>query len=89
MAAKQSAPDGYTILVGTSGTLGVNPNIYAAIPYDPLKDFAPASNLFIAPLVLVAHPSFPPSDVRRWSPRRRHGPERSTTPRPAPAPRST
>src|SRR5687768_15864970 len=64
MAAKQSAPDGYTILVGTSGTLGVNPNIYAAIPYDPLKDFAPASNLFIAPLVLVAHPSFPPSDVK-------------------------
>jgi tripartite-type tricarboxylate transporter receptor subunit TctC len=64
MAAKQSAPDGYTILVGTSGTLGVNPNIYASIPYDPLKDFAPASNLFIAPLVLVAHPSFQPSDVK-------------------------
>lgn len=58
MAAKQAPADGYTILVGTSGTLGVNPNIYTSIPYDPLKDFAPASNLFIAPLVLVAHPSF-------------------------------
>ena len=64
MAAKQAAADGYTILVGTSGTLGVNPNIYASIPYDPLKDFAPASNVFVAPLVLVAHPSFAPNDVK-------------------------
>ena len=65
MAGKQSAPDGYTLIVGTSGTLGVNPNIYASIPYDPLKDFAPASNIFIAPLVIVAHPSFAPNDVRQ------------------------
>ena len=64
MAAKQAAPDGYTLLVGTSGTLGVNPSIYASIPYDPLKDFAPASNIFIAPLVLVAHPSFAHNDVK-------------------------
>jgi tripartite-type tricarboxylate transporter receptor subunit TctC len=64
MAAKQAAPDGYTLLVGTSGTLGVNPGIYSSIPYDPLKDFAPASNIFIAPLVLVAHPSFAPNDVK-------------------------
>lgn len=64
MAGKQAAPDGYTLIVGTSGTLGVNPNIYASIPYDPLKDFAPASNIFIAPLVLVAHPSFAPNDVK-------------------------
>lgn len=64
MAGKQAAADGYTIVVGTSGTLGVNPNIYASIPYEPLKDFAPASNIFIAPLVLVAHPSFAPGDVK-------------------------
>lgn len=38
IAAKQAAADGYTILVGTSGTLGVNPIIYTTIPYDPLKD---------------------------------------------------
>src|SRR5437660_4659060 len=43
MAGKQAAPDGYTLIVGTSGTLGVNVNIYGSIPYDPLKDFAPAS----------------------------------------------
>jgi tripartite-type tricarboxylate transporter receptor subunit TctC len=64
MAGKQAAPDGYTLVVGTSGTLGVNPNIYASIPYDPLKDFAPASNIFIAPLVIVAHPSFKPGTVK-------------------------
>jgi tripartite-type tricarboxylate transporter receptor subunit TctC len=64
MAGKEAAPDGYTWLVGTSGTLGVNPSVYAKIPYDPLKDFAPASNIFIVPLVVVAHPSFAPNTVQ-------------------------
>lgn len=63
MAVKDAPPDGYTWLVGTSGTLGVNPSVYAKIPYDPLKDFAPASNIFIVPLVIVAHPSFAPNTV--------------------------
>jgi tripartite-type tricarboxylate transporter receptor subunit TctC len=64
MAGKEAAPDGYTWLVGTSGTLGVNPSVYAKIPYDPLKDFAPASNIFIVPLVVVAHPGFAPNTVQ-------------------------
>ena len=64
MAGKEAAPDGYTWLVGTSGTLGVNPSVYAKIPYDPMKDFAPASNIFIVPLVVVAHPSFAPNTVQ-------------------------
>lgn len=59
VAGKSAAPDGYTWTMGTSGTLGVNPGIYASLPYDPLKDFAPASNVFIAPLVAVAHPDAP------------------------------
>jgi tripartite-type tricarboxylate transporter receptor subunit TctC len=63
MAVKDAPPDGYTWLVGTSGTLGVNPSVYAKIPYDPLKDFAPASNIFIVPLVIVAHPGFAPNTV--------------------------
>jgi tripartite-type tricarboxylate transporter receptor subunit TctC len=63
MAGKQAVPDGYTIVVGTSGTLGVNPGIYASLPYDPLKDFVAASNLFIVPLVIVAHPDFAPKTI--------------------------
>ena len=57
MAGRDAAPDGYTLLMGTSGTLGVNPGVYSKLPYDAVRDFAPASNVFIAPLVLVAHPS--------------------------------
>ncbi len=64
MAGKQAAPDGYTILVGTSGTLGVNPGIYTKLPYDPLVDFLPASNIFIVPLVVVAHPGFKPATIQ-------------------------
>jgi tripartite-type tricarboxylate transporter receptor subunit TctC len=63
LAIKDAAPDGYTWGVGTTGTLGVNPNIYKSIPYDALRDFAPASNIFIAPLVILAHPGFAPNSV--------------------------
>ena len=59
MAGKTAAPDGYTLTMGTSGTLGINPGIYASLPYKPLEDFAPISNVFIAPLVAVAHPDAP------------------------------
>ncbi len=56
-AGRTAPADGYTMLMGTSGTLGINPVVYTKLPYDAQKDFAPASNVFIAPLVLVAHPS--------------------------------
>jgi tripartite-type tricarboxylate transporter receptor subunit TctC len=42
----------------------VNPNIYSKISYDPIADFLPASNLFVVPLVIVAHPSFKPATVK-------------------------
>jgi tripartite-type tricarboxylate transporter receptor subunit TctC len=59
VAGKSALPDGYTLTMGTSGTLGVNPGVYASLPYAPLKDFIPASNVFIAPLLAVAHPEAP------------------------------
>ena len=62
MAVKEAPPDGYTLLMGSSGTLGVNPGLYAKLPYDPLRDFAPASNVFLAPQVLVANPGFRAED---------------------------
>ncbi len=55
---KAAAPDGYTLMVVSSGTFGVNPSLYPDLPYKPLVDFLPISNIFLVPLVIVAHPSF-------------------------------
>ncbi len=58
-AGARAAPDGYTLTVGTSGTLGVNPSVLPRIPYDAERDFAPITNVAMVPLLIVAHPSFP------------------------------
>ena len=62
-AAKAAAPDGYTLLMATSGTFGVNPSLYPDLPYKPLVDFKPITNIIRGPLVIVAHPSFPADTV--------------------------
>lgn len=56
---KAAAPDGYTLMVVSSGTFGVNPSLFPNLPYRPLVDFLPISNIFLVPLVIVAHPTFP------------------------------
>ena len=53
----RAAPDGNTLLVATSSTLAINPSLYAKLPYDPLKDFAPIGMIASVPLALVVHPS--------------------------------
>ncbi len=63
-ALMQAAPDGYTIGVGAAGPMAVNPSLYDKLPYDPIKDFTPISNLVIFPLLLVTHPSVPAKNVR-------------------------
>ena len=62
-AGRAAAPDGYTFLIATSGTFGVNPSLYPDLPYKPLVDFKPITNIIRGPLVIVAHPSFPASTV--------------------------
>lgn len=62
-AAARAAPDGYTLGIGTSGTLGVNPGVMERLPYDVVRDFAPITNIFLVPLVVITHPSFPPRDM--------------------------
>ncbi len=62
-AGRAAAPDGYTFLIATSGTFGVNPSLYPDLPYKPLVDFRPITNIIRGPLVIVAHPSFPASTV--------------------------
>jgi tripartite-type tricarboxylate transporter receptor subunit TctC len=53
----QSAPDGYTLLLGFDGTMVINPHVFPKIPFDTLADFAPVTKLGDATLILVAHPS--------------------------------
>jgi tripartite-type tricarboxylate transporter receptor subunit TctC len=58
-AVAKSAPDGYTLLVGTVGTQAINHSLYPKIPFDSLKDFEPITLLATVPNVLVVHPSVP------------------------------
>ena len=55
----KAAPDGYTLLLGSSGSLTVNPAFAAKPTYDPLRDFAATSTVSVVPLMLVVHPSLP------------------------------
>ena len=52
-SAKNAAPDGYTLTACPSGPFGINPGIYSKLPYDPIKDFEPISNLVLTPQVIV------------------------------------
>lgn len=54
-----SPPDGYTILMGTIGTLAVSPSLYKKMPYDTDKDIIPVSLVAGGQFALVVHPSFP------------------------------
>ncbi|MCK8786724.1 tripartite tricarboxylate transporter substrate binding protein [Roseomonas sp. NAR14] len=58
-AGARATPDGYTLVCGTSGTLGINPSVLTRLPYDAERDFAPITNIFMLPLVIVVHPDFP------------------------------
>ena len=60
----KSPPDGYTLLIGTTGTHGINASLYPKLPYDTINDFAPIARIGISNYVLVAHPSLPVSNVR-------------------------
>ena len=59
----KSAPDGYTLTVGTMGPFSVNPTLFDKMPYDPVRDFAPITLTGIASHVLVANPQVPARTV--------------------------
>jgi tripartite-type tricarboxylate transporter receptor subunit TctC len=59
----RSTPDGYTLMLGFTGTLAIAPNMYANAGYDPRKQFAPIGLIGVAPTSLVVHPSFPANSV--------------------------
>jgi tripartite-type tricarboxylate transporter receptor subunit TctC len=56
-AAAKAAPDGYTLVMGTIGALAIGPALYSKLAYDPVRDFAPISNLGLTPQTLVVSSS--------------------------------
>ena len=62
--AARSAPDGYTMLLAFTGTIGINPSLYANLGYDPGKELAPIGSIATSPAVLVVHPSLPVKTLR-------------------------
>jgi len=59
----KAAADGYTLLMGGNSALVINPSLYETLPFDPVKDFAPISQIFIAANVLALPPDVPVKSV--------------------------
>src|SRR5947209_3637493 len=62
-AVVKAAPDGYTLLLGHTGTISINPSLYANAGYEPRKDFAAIGLIASMPVILIAHPSFPARSI--------------------------
>ncbi len=59
----KQAPDGYTLLLGTSTTMAINVTIYKSLPYDPTRDLVPVASVAGVPFILVVNPSLPVNTV--------------------------
>jgi len=73
-AVAQAAPDGYTLLLGHTGTISINPSLYAHAGYDPRKDFAPIGLVASMPVALLANPSFPAKSIAEFIARAKKDP---------------
>jgi len=62
-AVAKAAPDGYTLLQNSITTHGVGPHLFARLPYDPVKDFAPVSGLALLPLIMAVNAELPAKTV--------------------------
>jgi tripartite-type tricarboxylate transporter receptor subunit TctC len=60
----KAAPDGYTLLMGGNAALVINPNLFAKLPYDPVKDFAYITQVFSVPNLLVVPADFPAKNIQ-------------------------
>ena len=61
----KAAPDGYTLMLATISSHGINPSLYARMPYDVLQDFAPIALLGSSPNVLIVGTGVPANNVKR------------------------
>ena len=59
----KSPPDGYTLFLGHTGSISINPNLYANSGFDPRKDFTPIGLIASMPVALLAHPSLPAKTI--------------------------
>ena len=62
--AARAPANGYTLLMASASQMAINPSLYAKLPYDPIKDFAPVILVVPTYFVLVTHPSVPASSLR-------------------------
>ena len=62
----QAAPDGYTIVMVEQGVLVYNRALYSKLPYDPVRDFAPVTNMIRAPVILAVNADFPANDFKSF-----------------------
>ena len=62
----RAAPDGHTIVLGYIANLGIGPSVFDRLPFDPVKDFAPITQLAAAPNIFVAHPSVPAKSIKEF-----------------------
>jgi tripartite-type tricarboxylate transporter receptor subunit TctC len=65
-AAAHAAPDGYTILLGTTSALAVSPALYAKVPYDPIKSFTPVIEVTRGPFLITVKKSLPVTNIREF-----------------------
>jgi tripartite-type tricarboxylate transporter receptor subunit TctC len=73
-AVAHAPPDGYTILFGTNGTLGIGPALYKNLRYDPAHDLAPVGLLHKLPLLLMVNPSVPAKNLTELIDYAKHNP---------------
>lgn len=64
-AVKNAPADGYTLLMGSTGTLAINPWLYQKLPYNPLKDFEPVASVSASPLVLFTSADSPVGNFKQ------------------------
>ena len=62
----KAAPDGYTLTMAVSSAFGINPTLYAKLPYDAIRDFAPITNIALTPQTLVAYPAYAAKSVKEF-----------------------
>ena len=65
-ACAKAPPDGYTLVMAPTSALAFAPSLYANLPYDPVRDFAPVTNVASGPNVLVVHPSVPVASLQQF-----------------------